>query len=140
MKFASEHTAAILLALAEGRSIEQILRSNPRISTRHVKLAASEGLAAIMLLQRGKPASPAAGSGDSDGDGGNRAGRAWSPQEEDRLVALFEQDRTFMEIGRALGRSSNTVRRRLVQLGLVDREGNRYLEREATSASSVSAR
>jgi hypothetical protein len=68
-----------------------------------------------------------------------RRGKAWSDDEEAQLRARFTQGGTPGAIATALGRTSGSVRARLVRLGLLDEEaaGLRYpVARGAAAAPS----
>ncbi len=45
------------------------------------------------------------------------AGKAWTPEEENRLCELFEQGVSTSEIGQTLGRTASGIASRLMRLG-----------------------
>jgi len=64
-----------------------------------------------------KSRQPAAGNG---GQGSNKLGSRWTPEEEARLAGGFDAGRRVSELASAHGRSTAAIEARLLKLGKID--------------------
>ena len=111
----SEKSHAILEAIAEGHSYEQILVQDLAWTYQDIFQAVAEALEALKSgvgksyderMEEIRQAHP-------------RAYEKWSDEEDDRLRQFFDSQTPVKEIARVLQRQTSAIRSRLVKLGMV---------------------
>jgi hypothetical protein len=110
----SEKTVIVLEAIAQGHSYEQILQMNPSLTYRDIFDAAGEALNVVGGFR------PLTGPMAKVRERYPRAYTLWTPEEEDHLRKLIQEDYTVARIARALQRQRGAIRSRIMRLGLVD--------------------
>ena len=100
---------AILAALAEGHSVEQLLARDHSLTHKDIMAAANLGQMAVKarghMIARAREIHP-------------RAFEPWSDKEQDDLRGMLAQGAKPREIAEALQRNTGAIERRMKRLGL----------------------
>ena len=112
----NDKSRAILEAIAEGHSYEQILSSNPKLTYNDIFRAAAEALESLDQPGKGKTYEQRM---TEIRQAYPRAYDKWSDQEDARLTELFRKGIVVKEIAKTLQRQPSAIRSRLAKLNLV---------------------
>ena len=117
----SQKSRAILEAVAEGHSHEQILAHNPDLTYKDIFRAAAEALECLDRPEQGKGYSL-----QEIRQKHPRAYEKWSIEEDSQLAELYRSGLKPKEIAKTLQRQSSAIRSRLLKLNLVSpKEGSK---------------
>jgi DNA-directed RNA polymerase specialized sigma24 family protein len=110
----NKKSRAILEAIAEGHSYEQILLHKPELSYNDIFRAAAETLECLDQPEQGKSYSI-----EEIRQKHLRAYEKWSVEEDTQLTELFRSRMSVAEIAKKLQRQSGAIHSRLAKLNLI---------------------
>ncbi len=114
----NEKSRAILEAIAEGHSFDQILSRKPELSYNDIFCAAGEALECLDQPEQDKSYSV-----KEIRQKYLRAYEKWSMEEDAQLAELFRSGTSVTEIAKKLHRQSGAIHSRLAKLNLVSTAG-----------------